>query len=260
MTARGRGLLAPRTAVHNYAGVSTPAIIAAGAAAAVTAIGVHAARRSDERVRRAAPAVVAFAAGVLVTGALVHLLPHAMREASSAPVWALAGFVSMVLLARIAGGHPCQERDATCEPAAWLAVFGIGLHSFLDGLTYTVAFSAGIVGGATVALGMVLHELPEGVIVYTLLSSGGVEPRRAARIAWLVAGLTTPVGALVALPVLGALESGLRAVLVAIAGGVLLHVGATHLLPQTERRGARWGTAAFALGVAIALGSALVEG
>lgn len=242
-----------------YGDVSTLAIVAAGAAGVVTALGVHAARRSDARVRRSAPAVVAFAAGVLVTGSLVHLLPHAMREAPGAPAWALAGFVAMVLLARLAGGHACQERDATCEPAAWLALFGIGLHSFLDGLTYTVAFSAGTVGGITVALGMIVHELPEGVIAYTLLSTGGVEPRRAARIAWLVAGLTTPLGALVAVPVLGVLESGLRAVLVAIAGGVLLHVGATHLLPQMERRRSRWGAAAFALGVAIALGSALVD-
>lgn len=232
------------------------AIVAAIVAAGVTALGIHAARRRDAQVRRAAPLVIAFAAGVLVTASLAHLIPHALSEAPSAPLWALGGFVSMVLLARVVDAHAgAEEREAT----SWLALFGIGLHSLLDGPTYTIAFAAGGAHGATVALGMILHELPEGLIAYALLVRGDMSPRRAAWIAWLAAGLTTPVGAVLAAPVLGELGPYARAALVAIAGGVLLHVGAAHLLPQMERRRTRFGLLAFGLGVAIALGSMLYE-
>ena len=49
------------------------ALVAAALAAVVTGAGVHAAKRRDAQVRRVAPAIVAFAAGVLVTAALAHL-------------------------------------------------------------------------------------------------------------------------------------------------------------------------------------------
>ncbi|HJL17339.1 MAG TPA: ZIP family metal transporter [Sandaracinaceae bacterium LLY-WYZ-13_1] len=234
------------------------ALVAALLAAVVTAAGIAAARRRHALVRRGVPWIVAFAAGVLVTAALAHLLPHALAERSDAPLWALGGFVAMVGLSRLGAGHVCHEDAATRGPAGWLAPSGIGLHSFLDGLTYAVAFDAGHVSGATVATGMILHELPEGLISYALLVRSGLSPRRAALLAWLVAGVTTPAGALVAMPILDVLASGLRAVLVALSGGVLLFVGAAHLLPQTDR-GSRWNVLAFAGGVLLAVGTTLAH-
>lgn len=235
------------------------AIFAAALASLVTGLGILGARRRHDQLRRLAPLVVAAAAGVLVTAALAHLLPHALRERPGAPLWALGGFVGMVLLSRLGAGHVCEREEEECEPTGWLALFGIGVHSFLDGLTYSVAFEAGHVSGWTVAAGMILHELPEGLISYVLLVRGGLAPTRAAWVAWLVAGLTTPAGAVVALPVLATLEAGLRSVLVAISGGVLLFVGATHLLPQIEHDRSRWGFLAFAVGVAVALSSTLAH-
>lgn len=225
----------------------------------MTAVGITAARRQDARVRRFSPIVVAFAAGVLVTASLAHLLPHALVASPRAPFWALSGFVAMVLLSRLAAGHVCDKDDAPPDELGWLALFGIGAHSFLDGLTYAVAFDAGHVSGATVATGMILHELPEGLICYALLVRAGREPKRAALIAWLAAGLTTPLGAILAVPLLGVLAAGLRAVLIAIAGGVLLYVGAAHLLPQAERRRSVWGFVAFLAGTALALTTALTH-
>lgn len=229
-------------------------------AAIVTAVGIEAARRRHEQVRRLAPIVVAFAAGVLVTASLTRLLPDALVAHPRTPLWALSGFVSMVLLSRLATGHVCDRETSEREVVGWLTLFGIGFHSFLDGLTYAVAFDASQVTGATVAIGMIVHELPEGLICYTILVRAGHAANRAALLAWLTAGLTTPLGAALAVPLLDLLSAGLRAVLVAIAGGVLLYVGAAHLLPQAERHRSTLGLVAFVAGVALALSTALLDG
>lgn len=240
---------------------SGPFAIGAGVLAAiVTAVGIAGARWRHAQIERLAPVIVALAAGVLVTASLAHMLPHALHESPRASLFVLGGFVGMVFLSRLGGGHVCEHEGEADARAGTLALVGIGLHSFLDGLTYAVAFDAGAVSGVTVAAGMVLHELPEGLISYTLLVRAGHRPGRAALIAWLVAGLTTPVGAVVAVPLLDVLEAGLRATLVAMAGGVLLYVGAAHLLPRAQHDTSHASfLVAFLAGVGLAIATALVH-
>lgn len=219
------------------------------AAAAVTALGIAAARRRHAATERLTPIILALAAGVLVSAALVHLTAHALETRPDALFFVLLGFAAFVVIDR--AGYARQRA------AAWTPVLGIALHSFLDGLTYTAAFEAGGVSGATVALGMILHELPEGVIVYALLASGGIMPARAGWWAFAAAGLTTPLGVLVALPVIGALPPSAMGTLTALVAGILLYVGASHLLPRASQ--SRWSIVAFAVGTSIALATSALD-
>ncbi len=62
------------------------------------------------------------------------------------------------------------------------------------------------------------------------------------------------------MPLLGVLEAGLRAILVAVAGGILLYVGAAHLLPKAQLGASRAGfLGAFLAGVGLALVTALAH-
>jgi zinc transporter ZupT len=51
---------------------------------------------------------------------------------------------------------------------------GIGIHSFIDGIIYSVTFSVSALTGTLVSIGMVMHEFPEGVFTYVLLRKGGL--------------------------------------------------------------------------------------
>jgi zinc transporter ZupT len=229
-------------------------LLASLASALVSAIGIAAARWKHDRAVRGSDVILGVASGVLVTAALTHLLPEALAGTARAPLWAVLGFAALLFLERGGAEDACEPREAI----GWAPLIGISLHSFLDGLTYTAAFSAGNVSGATVAAGMVLHEVPEGVIVYTLLARHGLAPRPAAIWAWLAAGLTTPLGVICALPLLAVLDASTRSALVAAVGGALLYVGAAHLWPRVERSGSRWGVVAFAIGAGLALSSGLL--
>lgn len=45
-----------------------------------------------------------------------------------------------------------------------IPVVGIGFHSFLDGIIYSVTFNVRFFSGALAAVRMVLHEFPEGIV------------------------------------------------------------------------------------------------
>jgi zinc transporter ZupT len=138
-------------------------------------------------------------------------------------------------------------------------LFGIGFHSFLDGVVYSISFSVSMFTGSLVALGMVLHEFPEGIVTYTLLIRGGFSERRSFALAFFAAALTTPLGTLVSYPFVSRIDAPLLGLLLALSAGALIYVGATHLLPQAEREPRRFSLIALGAGILVAAGIVLSE-
>jgi len=139
-------------------------------------------------------------------------------------------------------------------------LIGIGFHSFLDGVVYSISFSVSMLTGALVALGMVLHEFPEGIVTYTLLLRSGFSERQSLLLAFLTAALTTPLGTLASYPFVTQIGPPQLGLLLALSAGALIYVGATHLLPRAEREPRRFSLVALAAGILVALGIILSKG
>lgn len=58
------------------------------------------------------------------------------------------------------------------------AVQGIGIHSLLDGIIYSVTFQFSTMVGVLSGIGMVVHEFAEGVVTYSVLLAGGVTEKK----------------------------------------------------------------------------------
>jgi zinc transporter ZupT len=127
-------------------------------------------------------------------------------------------------------------------------MFGIGLHSFIDGVIYSVTFNVSIFTGALAAIGMVLHEFPEGIVTFLLLECGGYDRRQAAIYAFLAAAISTPLGTLVSYPFIENISRPTLGILLAVSAGALIYVGASHLLPEVERENRRLGVISLAVG------------
>ena len=67
---------------------------------------------------------------------------------------------------------------------AWCSI-GIGFRCFLDGVVYSISLSVSTRTGSLVALRMVLHEFPEGIVTFTLLIRGSFSERRSFALALL---------------------------------------------------------------------------
>jgi zinc transporter ZupT len=236
------------------------ALAASLLACAVTTTGIMAVRRFEGWSRAKAPYFASFAAGMLVTISILHIVPSAMRLTMQAPAWVLAGYLIMYgfdrFLAAYAAGKPRVEGYSL----GLLPLVGIGTHSLLDGVIYSISFNVNPFTGAVVTLGMILHELPEGMTMYTLLVRSGFSSRAAFLLAFFATALTTPLGMTLSYPFISRLDAPVLGSLLALSGGALLYVGASHLLPWAEHERRSYGFAAFAAGVAIAIGIVLSGG
>lgn len=227
-------------------------ILASFAACAVTSAGIYVIGRFEEWGRRNTVYFMSFAAGVLVSVSFIHIIPRSFEMHTSAPVFLLDGFLSLHLFNRFLHLYICD--DVVCETYTLgvIPMVGIGFHSFIDGIIYSVTFNVSIFTGALAAVGMVLHEFPEGIVTYLLLARSGFSRKRATLYAFLAAAISTPVGTLISYPFVARVQSSTLGILLALSAGALVYVGASHLLPEVEKENKRFSLIALIVGVLVA--------
>src|SRR5690606_15640848 len=77
---------------------------------------------------------------------------------------------------------------------AWLFVFAICLHNLPEGLAIGAAYAAGMDQGTALATGILIQDMPEGLVVALALLAAGYR-RGTAVLAGMASGLIEPVGA-----------------------------------------------------------------
>lgn len=223
------------------------AIFAIGSAI-VNSIGIFVVYKHKRWTSRIKAYFMCFAAGILISTPLMFALPNAVEMNPNAGVLALSGFLFMFF------SNEIIRRKTKRKSLAFgiTAIEGIGIHSFIDGLIYAVTFSASILIGFLSGMGLVIHEFAEGVITFSLLIKSNMEKKKAALYAFIVAALTTPIGAFIAYPFISNLNSSVLGLALGFVCGVLIYVSAAHLLPEArdyEKKHSVW---AFLGGVALA--------
>lgn len=233
--------------------VTSDAVLFALGAAAATTVGLAAAAVAQETTRRQAGWFAAFAAGALVSVALLHLVPEALELAPGAAAFMLAGFAGAYFLN--SGVLAFAPANGDHHYAGLIPFLAIAFHSFIDGLAYAVTFSIDFRTGFLTVIGLIFHEVPEGIIVFTLLQLAGFSNRQALILAFLGAAATTPIGALAGQLFLADLPVATLGGLFAVTAGVLLYIGTSHLLPHVNREPLVKKTTGLVLGGLIAFGA-----
>ena len=229
-------------------------------AMAFTSLGLWVIRHFEEWGKRSTTYFVSFAAGVLISVSFLHLVPESIHETENGPVYILAGYMAVYLINRFVARYVC-DRPATADYAVGLVpAVGIGIHSFIDGIIYSVTFEVSVFTGSLAAVGMILHEFPEGIVLYVLLLKSGFDKKRALRYAFFFAALTTPLGMLISYPFVSGIGPEMLHAMLALSGGALIYVGATHLLPHAEHEPRKYSVIAVATGIVVAIIIVLTEG
>jgi zinc and cadmium transporter len=222
-------------------------------AAAVTSAGIYAIRRFAAWGRRNTIYFICFAAGVLISASFLHIVPKSFSMSHRAPVYLLAGYFGLHLFNRFVTAFICEKSPDGLYGIGLVPMLGIGFHSFVDGIVYSITFTVSVFTGALAAVGMVLHEFPEGIITYLLLVRSGFSERKSLGLSFLAAALTTPLGTLVSFPFIRHIDQPFLGALLALSAGALIYVGATHLLPQAENEQKKYSIFAFLAGIAVAV-------
>ncbi len=227
-------------------------------AAFVTTLGLLAvALRGDWSLRYANLFGLA-AAGMLTAMAFLHILPEAFAQSEAAPVWLSVGFFGGLLLHYLIRGLFPERPEATLPSEAITPILAIGVHSFIDGIVYSVTFAASFETGVYSAIGLILHEFPEGVIAFAILRRHNVSNRSAFFWAFLAAAATTPLGVLVSGPFMFGLGDEVIGMLFALSAGLLLFVATGPLMAPLKETSTGKGLAALTTGVVIAAGLLLL--
>jgi zinc and cadmium transporter len=228
-------------------------LVASSLACVVTSLGIYVIGKYEAWGRRNIVYFMSFAAGVLVSVSFIHIIPKAFEMNDGAPVYLLGGYLALYLFNRFLTMYVCHEYQCPSYTTGIIPMLGIGFHSLLDGVIYSITFNVNIFTGVLAAIGMVLHEFPEGIVTFLLLERGGFGKRRSALYAFLAAAVSTPLGTLVSYPLVDDIAQPTLGTLLAISAGALVYVGASHLLPEVEKENKRYSIIALAAGVLVAV-------
>jgi zinc transporter ZupT len=235
-----------------HAGTFGAVLLTSSLACLVTIIGIFVIRKYEKWGIANVAYFMSFAAGVLISVSFIHIIPKSFGMNNAAPTFLLVGFLGLYLINRFLNAYICHEHDDANYSLGLIPMLGIGFHSFLDGVIYSIAFNVSVFTGILTAIGMVLHEFPEGVVTFLLLERSGFDKRRSTWFAIMAAAITTPIGALVSYPFISNIGQSTLGALLALSAGALVYVGASHLLPAVEKENKRYTLISLVVGVLVA--------
>ncbi len=230
----------------------------------VSLIGLLALSQDAARLRRFQLYLVSLAAGSLLGGAVLHLLPEAVdRLGTGLPfsLLLLGGFFGFFVLEKFLWHHhhgtehaesagerhrvhshdPMAERpvdeeagpEARPHPIVTMVLLGDGVHNFLDGMVIAAAYLADPTVGMVTTLAVVLHEVPQEIGDFGVLLHGGLSARQAVLFNFLSAS-TAILGAALVLLIGGRIQ-GLEAPLLTISAASFIYIAAADLIPELHR-------------------------
>src|SRR5687768_5222068 len=142
---------------------------------------------------------VALGAGFMLAAAFVRMLPES-AQTPHAFLFVLIGYFGIHLFEHTVAPHfhfgEEIHHEALLRPSAgWLALVGLGVHTLFDGVAIAAGFMVSSALGAVIFIAVLLHKLPEGFTIASIMLAGG-HSRRAALGAGALLGVLTVTGAL----------------------------------------------------------------
>jgi len=199
-------------------------------AGAVVVTTMH--RRGGARLRY----FVAAGAGFMLAAAFVRMLPES-AHVDHAFLFVLVGYFGVHLFEHTVAPHfhfgeETHHAELLRPSAGYLAVLGLGVHTLFDGVAIAAGFMIGTSLGVLLFFAVLVHKLPEGFTVASIMLASGHSRARALGAAGLLSALT----------VIGALATAFVArhhvgYALALSAGVTIYVAASDLIPEVNREG-----------------------
>ncbi len=198
--------------------------------------------------------VLSLAAGVMLCAAVVGLILPSLEYDSSSPLlMTVAGIFCGALflnvldklvphLHRLTGVDQELHPDQTAKlNKVLLFVMAIGIHNLPEGIAAGVGFGSGNDAHAiTIAAGIALQNIPEGMVIIAPMLAAGMRPGRTFLCA-LATGIIEVIGTLLGYFAV-TLSSAILPFALAFAGGTMLYVISDEMIPETHAHGGERGS------------------
>jgi zinc and cadmium transporter len=209
---------------------------------------------------------LSLSAGVMLGASFFHVMPDAMKFAGDGFGWWMSlGAVGLFCIERFIAPHSHEvssklqmehEHEPGCEHdheqraapsvSGWMAVLGLTIHTFMNGVGLAGAVSADfdsgspglwVLPGLALFLAIALHKPADALAISTVLSRKGVTGSKI-RLVQIGFALMVPIGAGAFMVTKGAIEESLRGQLtgaaLAFSAGTFLFIALSDLLPEVQ--------------------------
>src|ERR1700704_1470134 len=196
--------------------------------------------------------LVALGAGFMLAAIFIEIVPESVniwtqgldgKSATEAVVGAmtllLGGYLLIQLFEHTLAPHfhfgaETHPESFMRPSAAYTAVGGLWIHTFFDGVSIAAAFLVNFKVGLLVFIAILLHKMPEGFTVASIILASGRSTRKAL-LATLAIGAATLAG-VVAVVLLKERVSSAVAYALPFSAGVTLYVAASDLIPEVNQK------------------------
>ncbi len=214
--------------------------------------------------------LVALGAGFMLAAIFIEILPETVsiwtvnngggaRAAESivgAMTLLLAGYLVIQLFEHTIAPHfhfgAETHPESFMKPsAAYTAVGGLVIHTFFDGVSIAAAFLVSFRVGLLVFIAILLHKMPEGFTVASIMLASGRSAKKAL-LATGAIGAATLAG-VIAVALLQTKVDSAIAYALPFSAGVTLYVAASDLIPEVNHNEERNPTVSIVVFVGVAL-------
>lgn len=181
--------------------------------------------------------ILEFAAGLMTAIISFNLIPESLKiiNISLTITSVLTGIICIFLCSKIVDKSniiSSKNTNNNLFKSGIIIALGIAIHNLPEGLAIGAGFESSSSLGLSLALAIAIHDVPEGISVALPLKTSGFSKSKAIFITML-SGLSTGVGAF-----LGALLGNISDVFIGIslsfAAGAMLYIISCELLPESK--------------------------
>jgi len=192
-------------------------------------------------------AVASFMGGALFILVIDYLVPHEFVHREE-------GIRRKAKAAKQLSSGRGKKRSGLMAAGIIMAL-GITIHNIPEGMIVGAGYAAMPAFGIVLAFAIALHNIPEGVAVSVPLCASGCSKRK---VFWvtLVSGLAEPLGAVAAVAFVSFMP-GLLPLMLGFAGGVMTYLTMDELIPTAQKYGSPH---AIGLGIMAGLVLAMIIG
>lgn len=183
---------------------------------------------------RSMVALMALSAGLLLSIAILDLMPKVVGDNHYSPLFILIGMMMIFSIQQFGTRHTHIDTSEsyTVQGTITGSMIGMFIHTFFDGFAIAAGFELDLQLGVTVLVALLLHKIPDGMtmssIIYALTGN-----RRKAVGATVVMAVATIIGAIFAWVLIGGAlpDENMLALALSLSCGIFLYVAGTDLLP-----------------------------
>jgi zinc transporter ZupT len=190
--------------------------------------------------------LIALGAGFMLAAVFLKIIPETIEiwkgEALTPMLWLLAGYLLIqffehTLAPHFHFGEETHEEAMLAQHAALAGVGALIIHAFFDGVSIAVASLVSTPLGILIFIAILLHKLPEGFTVASMMLAAKRSPR-SALLASLAIGLATLAGVALVLAFqnIALYSRPISYYVLPLSGGVTLYVAASDLIPEVNKR------------------------